>query len=261
MPPATTRKRRNGSRTEQVAEHLKTYIVQQGLRPGDRLPGEAELIEALGMSKGTVREASRMLEAQGLLRTRTGPGGGAFVDDVSSDHAMAMLANFFYFRDLSVDDLYQLRIQLEPQVAAMLAGKIPAETMARFRAETRRFEHPPANVEEERAQHIASLEFHRDLAQLCPNPLLSFVTGFIARILSDLTVIRRLYEPHSHALWEAGHLHHARLLDALEQGDPEAARAIMLSHMETAWTLMRGQEVRVTKGFLDLGRNTDTSST
>lgn len=251
MPPAITRTRRNGARTDLVAEHLKAYIVQRGLRPGDRLPSEAELIEALGKSKGTVREAMRMLAAQGLVRTRTGPGGGAFVDDVSRDHAMAMLANFFYFRDLSVADLYQLRIQLEPEVAAMLAGRIPAERMACFRTETRRFAHPPQDAEEERAQHVASLQFHRDLAELCPNPLLSFVVGFIARILSDLTVIRRLYAPHNHALWEQGHRHHAQLLDALEQDDPDQARSVMRAHMEAAFALMREQETRVARGFLE----------
>lgn len=251
MPPATTRKRRNGARTEQVAEHLKEYIVRQGLRPGDRLPSEAELIAALGMSKGTVREATRMLAAQGLIRTRTGPGGGAFVDDVSRDHAMAMLANFFYFRDLSVADLYQLRIQLEPEVAAMLAGRIPPETMARFRTETARFDHPPRDAAEERAQHVASLAFHRELAELCPNPLLSFVVGFIARILADLTVMRRLYEPHSHELWEQGHRYHALLLDALEGQDPDHARQTMRAHMQAAATLMGDQEARVARGFLE----------
>lgn len=245
MPPATTRTRRNGARTEQVAEHLKAYIVAQGLGPGDRLPSEAALMAALGKSKGTVREAMRMLAAQGLIRTRTGPGGGAFVDDVSRDHAMTMLANFFYFRDLSVADLYQLRIQLEPELAAALAGRIPPETMARFRAETAAFDQPPRNADEEQAQHVASLAFHRELAELCPNPLLSFVVGFIAKILSDLTVFRRLYEPHSHDLWEQGHRHHARLLDALEAGEPEVARATMRAHMQAAAVLMQAQEARV----------------
>ncbi|RID89819.1 FadR family transcriptional regulator [Gemmobacter lutimaris] len=250
MPPATTRTRRNGARTEQVAEHLKAYIVAQGLRPGDRLPSEADLMAALGKSKGTVREAMRMLAAQGLIRTRTGPGGGAFVDDVSRDHAMTMLSNFFYFRDLSLADLYQLRIRLEPEVAAMVAGRIPAETLARFRAETSRFDHPPRDLVEEQAQHVASLAFHRELAELCPNPLLSFIVGFIAKILSDLTVIRRLYAPHNHALWEQGHRHHALLLDALESGDPALAAERMRTHMEAAARLMQLQEVQVAKTFL-----------
>ncbi|MCB2109995.1 MAG: FadR family transcriptional regulator [Defluviimonas sp.] len=250
MPPATSRTKRAAPRTAQVAEHLKAYIVERGLRPGDRLPGEAELIAALGKSKGTVREAMRILGAQGLIRTRTGPGGGVFVADVSADHAVSLLANFFYFRDLSIDDLYQLRILLEPELAASVAGRIPPETMERFRAETTRFDSPPATAEEEREQHVASLAFHRDLAELCPNPLLAFVVGFIAKTLSDLTVFRRLYEPRNLELWAMGHDYHARLLDALERGDADSARAIMRDHMQAALRLMRDQEVKVAKRFL-----------
>ena len=225
-------------------------IVHGGMKPGDRLPGEAELIEKLDKSKGTVREAMRILEAEGLIRTRTGPGGGAFVAEMGADHAATLLANYFYFRDLSIDDLYQLRLQLEPEVAASVAGRLSPETLARFRAETTRFETPPGNADEERAQHVASLDFHRQLAAECPNPLLGFIVGFIAKVLSDLTVFRHLYEPHNLELWKQGRLHHARLLTALEAGDPEAARATMRSHMEAALRLMRDQEAAVARGFL-----------
>jgi DNA-binding GntR family transcriptional regulator len=169
---------------------------------------------------------------------------------MSGDHAATLLANYFYFRDLSIDDLYRLRIVLEPELAAGVAGHIPPETLAEFRSETTRFDVPPATPEEEREQHITSLEFHRRLAAFCPNPLLGFIVDFIAKVLSDLTVFRHLYEPHNHELWARGHEYHNRLLDALEAGDAEAARATMKAHMETAFGLMRDQEAAVAKGFL-----------
>ena len=62
------------SRPVQLAETIKEWVVEHELRAGDRLPGEAELIARYGRSKGTVREAMRILEAQGLVETRTGPG-------------------------------------------------------------------------------------------------------------------------------------------------------------------------------------------
>ena len=250
MPPATTPAKRGPSRARLVADHLKEMIVREGLGPGDRLPGEAELIARLDRAKGTVREAMRLLEAEGLIRTRTGPGGGAFLTEISPDHAATLLANFFYFRDLSIDDLYQLRLQLEPELAASVAGLIPTETLARFRAETTHFDRPPETPEEERSQHIASLDFHRELATLCPNPLLGFMDGFIAKVLSDLTVFRHLYEPRNLELWAKGHDYHERLLTALDAGDAEAARATMRAHMETALTLMRQQEAAVARGYL-----------
>ena len=50
-----------------------------------------------------------MLEAQGLIKTRTGPGGGSFVHEVSRQRAKALLGNYFYFKDLTIGDIYQLR--------------------------------------------------------------------------------------------------------------------------------------------------------
>ena len=83
------------SRPVRVADAIKDWVVEQGLKPGDRLPGETELIQRFAMSKGTIREALRLLQAQGLVETKTGPGGGLFVGEVSRERARALLANFF----------------------------------------------------------------------------------------------------------------------------------------------------------------------
>lgn len=76
MSPATTHSKSDVklSRPVQVAEAIKNWVVEQGLQAGDRLPAEGNLIERFSMSKDTIREAMRILEAQGLIRTRTGPG-------------------------------------------------------------------------------------------------------------------------------------------------------------------------------------------
>ena len=82
MSPATLQmkieknKGLRASKPLRVAEAIKHWVVAEGMRPGDKLPSEAELMERYGHSKGTIRESMRILEAQGLLKTRTGPGGG-----------------------------------------------------------------------------------------------------------------------------------------------------------------------------------------
>ncbi|GIR38966.1 MAG: hypothetical protein CM15mP50_4770 [Rhodobacterales bacterium] len=76
------------------------------------------------MSKGTIREATRLLEAQGLIKTRTGPGGGCFVHEVSELRTIALLSNYFYFKNLNISDIYQIRKLLEPEVAGSLAGNL-----------------------------------------------------------------------------------------------------------------------------------------
>jgi len=238
------------SRPVRVAEAIKTWVVEQGLKAGDRLPSEAELIERFGMAKGTIREAMRILEAQGLVKTRTGPGGGSFVHEPGQDRARALLGNYFYFKDLTITDIYELRRVLEPELAASLAGQLSAEVLAELEATIASYDSPATTLEEEREQHVASLRFHALLAAQSKNPLLSFTIDFMVKILSDLTVYKELYAPPNVELWRQGRDFQRRLLAALRSGDPEKARSIMAAHMESAQKLMQGQEAQMLRRFM-----------
>ncbi len=238
------------SRPVQVADAIKDWVVEHGLRRGDRLPSEQDMIGRFAMSKGTIREAMRILEAQGLIETRTGPGGGSFVGEVSAERARALLGNYFYFRDLSVADIYQVRRLLEPELAASLAGRLDEGQLGALEDVIARYPEPARSMEEEREQHIASLEFHARLAEFGENELLGFLIGFMARILSDLTVHRKLYEPHNIELWRRGRAYQSDLVGALRAGDAERAREVMRDHMDTARALMERQEAEVLKRFI-----------
>lgn len=238
------------SRPVQVADQIKRWVVERDLRKGDKLPNEAAMIAQFGVSKGTVREAMRILEAQGLIVTKTGPGGGSSVGEVSKDRAMSLLGNYFYFKDLSLSDIYQIRKILEPEMVAGLAGQLDAETLAQLRQMAEQHPEPARDPEEEKQQHITSLMFHARLADAAKNELMGFVISFMARILTELTVYRRLYETPNRALWERGRRHQIDLVDALQAGDGPRARDIMRSHMEGAESMMNAQEVRITREFM-----------
>lgn len=238
------------SRPVLVAEELKTWVVEQGLQPGDRLPSEADLIQRFGMSKGTIREAMRLLQAQGLVETKTGPGGGSFVGAVSRERANALLANYFYFREVTIDDIYAVRIALEPELAAALAGTLSDAQIAELDAIMARYADPAQDAEEERRQHVASLEFHARLSDFGQNAILSFFIRFMAQILTDLTVYKQLYTTPNLDLWRRGRAHQSELIAALRDGDAASARRIMRNHMEMARTLMEAQEAEVLKRFI-----------
>jgi DNA-binding FadR family transcriptional regulator len=247
-PSGRTRPRR--SRPLRVAEEIKTWVVEQGLQPGDRLPGEAELIERFGMSKGTIREAMRLLQAQGLVETKTGPGGGSFVGEVTRERATALLANYFYFRDVTIDDIYQVRVALEPELAASLAGRLTESQLGELEAIMELYAEPAQDAEEERRQHVASLQFHARLSDFGQNAVLGYFISFMAQILTDLTVYKRLYTTPNHDLWQRGRQHQIDLIAALRRGDGEAARGVMRSHMQMARRLMEDQEAEVMKRFI-----------
>lgn len=224
--------------------------MERGLRPGDRLPGEAELIDRFGMSKGTIREAMRLLQAQGLVETKTGPGGGSFVGEVTRERATALLGNYFYFQDVTIDDIYQVRIALEPLLVERLAGTLSAAQLGELEQIMRAYSRPAKDPEEERRQHVASLRFHARLADFGNNAILAFFIGFMAQILTDLTVYKRLYATPNHDLWEKGRKHQSDLIAALRVGDSDQARKTMLSHMQMARDLMEAQQAEVLKRFI-----------
>ncbi|MBY6116920.1 FCD domain-containing protein [Mameliella alba] len=249
-PGPLTEDRARRSRPVRVADAIKDWVVEHGLQPGDRLPGEAEMIAQFRMSKGTIREAMRLLQAQGLVVTKTGPGGGSFVGEVSKDRAHALLGNYFYFRNISIDDIYQVRIALEPELVASLAGRLTEDQLGDLQEIMSSYAEPAKDAEEERAQHVASLVFHARLAEFADNALLGFFIGFMAQILADLTVYKRLYSKPNHELWKQGRDHQAGLVEALRRGDAQGARAIMLEHMQMARRLMEDQEAVVMKRFM-----------
>lgn len=238
------------SRPQHVAETIKEWIIQRGLLPGDRLPQEHQLIEQLQVSKGTAREALKVMETEGLIRTRTGPGGGAFITEVSEDKASALLANHFFFKDISIANIYEMRIALEPQLVHDLAQEITPAQIDELRGVLREYTEPPNSIEDEQRQRNAELEFHEFLARFSRNPLLSFYCMFLVRLLKDLTVCRRIYSRSNPELRERGVSYQEQLIEAFRARDPEAARATMEAHMRAAQRIMLEQEAEVRKGFL-----------
>src|SRR5438045_1691801 len=87
-------------RGDLVVEEIKRWIVTRELKPGDRLPKEADLQELFSVSKGTVREALKSLEVQGFISVSTGPSGGATVVEVPLERTFQLVQNYLFFKEL-----------------------------------------------------------------------------------------------------------------------------------------------------------------
>ncbi|MCB1755437.1 MAG: FadR family transcriptional regulator [Gammaproteobacteria bacterium] len=225
-----------------MAEEIKRWIVERNLKPGDRLPQEKQLIEYFQSSKGTVRESIKALESQGLITTRSGPGGGGFVAEMPPDRAMSLLSNYFYFKDLHIRDIYQLRIQLEPELAASLCGNLTEQDLQRLKTTMTIYSSPTATREEEHRQRLDELAFHEVLADLSPNPILSFVCRFLLGLLKHLDVCHEIYDQPNQDLFATGRFYQMALYDALKNADPVKAASLMREHMLTAERIMLARE-------------------
>lgn len=236
--PAAGEVRRRRKRPEIIADTIRERIVTGGLQPGARLPADWVQPDALGASRGTVREALKVLEAQGLIATKTGPGGGIFVQAVEVADAIGVLDNLFLFQPPSVADIYALRKLVEPELAASLAGRLSDDAFEALKATIRLYEDEPRTAAEEYAQRLAELDFHAELARHAENRVLGFVATFLLSLLRDMTECRAIYaEPHP-ALREKGLHYQVALLRAIKAGDSDRARTLMRRHMEEAESYM-----------------------
>ena len=245
---------RAAKRPEEISERLKDWIVEHDLTPGDRLPQERDLLDMFKASKSTVREALGALQTQGLIRTRTGPGGGAYIAELDGKRAMELLGNYFFFSQPAIGDIYALRKLLEPELAVSLVGRLEEADYERLKATIRVYDHPPVNLGEEYRQRLAELDFHTVLAELCPNRVLGFFCQFLQNLLRNLSVCRRIYGSPNPELRESGLTYQIKLLAALHGGDEEQVRSIMYEHMCAAQAYMSACEAELTTQFLRLDR-------
>ncbi|ASY66727.1 Transcriptional regulator, GntR family (plasmid) [Sinorhizobium sojae CCBAU 05684] len=245
VPAGRTRRR-----PEAIADRIKDFIRTEKLIPGDRLPQEKMLIDEFKAAKSTVREAMKTLETQGLIYTRSGPGGGAFVAQPSAQHAMELLGAYFFFDQPSLSDIYAIRKALEPEIAAHLAGRLQPAQLAELERTIRIYDHAPENIDEQYRQRVAELDFHSQLAQLCPNRLLGFLCGLMHNLLRDLPLARRIYADPMPTAREEGLLFQYRLMAALKDGRSEEAREIAREHMILAerYMLARAEALADEKG-------------
>ena len=237
-------------RTDEIVNAIKESIVADNLTPGDRLPQEKELIERYSASKITVSEALKSLEVQGLIRTKTGPSGGAFIDAMTESRAMSLLSNFLFTRDISIKDIYTLRKLLEPVVAVSAMENIDNAGIQKLYEIIAIYDHEPADEDERWRQRMAELDFHAVVASYSDNVLLVFICHFLQKLLKDLAVCKDIYlkpEPVDRC---QGIEYQYQLIEALRRKNAQKVHAVMEAHMNYAEQAMLALQATLQERFL-----------
>lgn len=215
--------------TDEAISKIKEMIVSGSLRPGDRLPKEADLAAQLGLSRNSLREAVRALSLLNILDVRHGD--GTYVSSLAPDvllEAVTFVLDFHH--DDTVLQAFQVRAILEPAATALAAQHITDAELTKLQILLDELGESPG-VE----QLVANdLEFHRLIAGASGIPLLCSLLDTItgptvrARIWRGLTQTEAV----SRTLAE-----HRDILDALAGRDPETARAYAAVHISnvTRW--------------------------
>lgn len=211
-------------RAELVTRRLAEAITLGVLPDGLPLPPEPELADRLGVATVTLREALRALRDDGLIRTRRGRGGGSFVRTPGDRGLGALRRRVARLATGEVRDLGDHYAAVSGSSAALAAVRADPDEIRALRAAAT----PVAEARTPTEVLRAEARFHLDLAAASQSARLTRVELEMHREVGHLLWLTHVHGGDAH---QAGHRHTA-IVDAIEAGDPAAARSSVEAHVD-----------------------------
>lgn len=207
--------------SDRIIEQIRDAVLSGRLKPGDRLASEKELIAQFEVSKATMREALRVLEAMGLVQIRKGTQGGVFVAEVDMKTTVHGIMDFLHFKSVSVRDITMLRFMIEPSVAHLAA-------LVRSQEDIDRLSEIVNQPDGDRMVIMGKeIGFHRYLARMIGNPMLILIMDFLDNLLRDLKEHLNLPQEFYLSIQES----HRRILECMIKEDCVGARREMAADL------------------------------
>jgi GntR family transcriptional repressor for pyruvate dehydrogenase complex len=212
---------------QQVADRIQHLIAEDALRPGDKLPGERELAERMGVSRTVVREAIRALSVRGLVRVKSGC--GTYVQELSPRDVAAHIELFLKLRQTTEPyrDIYEIRRMIEVEAAGLAATRAAESDCEAMEAA---IEGMAASVEDRERYIEHDLAFHAALAAATHNELFNVLLSPISDLLQEFILVS-VYAP---GAFEDGLNHHRKILTQVRRGHPADAQTAMRDHLDHA---------------------------
>ncbi len=209
-----------------IFNQIRSLILSGQLSLGDKLPSEHELTNHFGVSRQTLREALRALEAQGLLEIRAGLGGGAFVSQVDMGMANASLNNFLYSANPSIKHISEIRKALEPLSARLAAERITDEQLGGI---LELQDQSKVLFDQNRYGEIVLLgvDFHCAVSRGTGNLLLALILDLVEKTLIRAKQPLGIDRKFSQAMLDS----HEEIIAALTARNPEMAEQAMRQDM------------------------------
>lgn len=205
-----------------VADQLKGDILAARLKPGDRLI-ESELVSMYGISRGTLREALKLLISDQLVRTVRGRTGGTFVADVRPNSVSSMLLTTIQAllsnQQVSLSNLVEVRQVIEPFAASLAAARCEPADGDRLRS--------VLDLPSQQNRHERHWEWHRTVLHLSRNPLLPALAEPVYELLSGRFDRSLPLDAHVPRIEKE----HEIITSLIENGDSESAESAMRKHL------------------------------
>ena len=232
-------RRRQPKTSERIARDLASHIVDKKLEPGTMLPTERDMIESMGVGRTTLREALRLLETRGVITIKSGPRGGPVVRRPRASDLSEALTLILEFEQSSLGDVFEARVALEPTLAKLAASRIATAQVEALQVSVDAMMGDLVN-------HDVFLDenqrFHSIIADVAGNVVLGVFTETL-KTVADGALAGVRYTPNRRRAVASAH---QSIVDALREGDAEAAGLAMTQHLDEAgryWTRKYGELV------------------
>lgn len=218
-----------------LAKRLRDMILHGDFSSGDLLPPERDLVSESGLSRGSVREALKILETEGLVEIRSGRSGGARVT-IPKRTTLARSAELFVRANgVPLDSLLDCRIAVEPMLARLAARHRTEQELARLRDLHKEFE---ASVDDVKLYRQVNLAWHLAIAAASRNEPLTALMEAISTPLLEATGYEAVTTPQTRR--EAVRAH-AAVVDAVARRDEDAAARAMERHLSSYSSILRAK--------------------
>ncbi len=204
------------------------------LTPGTKLPPERELAASFGVARSSLRQALKVLEIMGVITQKVGD--GSYLNKDASAVLSVPMEFLFLLDDISIQELMEMRLMVEPALAAKAAERATSDDIALLRQSIRELE----GSEADRVRLVsADLMFHRAIFRATGNRLSGRLFHIIHRAMLNMMMVTSQMVELEHTLQ-----FHQPILEAIELGDPKRASALMTDHLMDARDLVLQSQER-----------------
>lgn len=209
---------------------IQAALYAGKLKVGDRLPNERHLGEIFGVSRATLREALRLLEALGIVEVRRGATGGAFIATPVAEHAGMLLSSFIHFRHATSQDLNEFRETFEAETAFSAAERITEDETGPLWDLVTEFKNLNDNSSWGAFVDI-DLKFHMRVAELSKNQIRIAIMQGIHNVFRNSSLAIEKADSPTWRTQQKAEI--AAVADAIAQHRPMEARQLMQAHVKS----------------------------
>ncbi len=214
---------------QDVVDQIQDAIISGQLKPGDVLPSERDLRKTLQVSRGTIREALRVLEQKGLIEIKLGVEGGSVIKEASIDKVTESLALLIRYQKVSLGHLAEFREGVEGEIAALAVLRATDRDIQKLeQIMGKAQEYCDKGAEFVRQFLEADMAFHLTLSQITGNPVYETVERIVQGNI--IPYYKAFIDLKGVKLKENCSDFH-KIVEAIKQKRPEEARAIAREHV------------------------------